>query len=114
MADCFIFDNGGTVSIGYHVDTSIPLDDVARRAVPPGTPFHLIARADIPQDRTFRAAWVLDQKKISVDIVKARVVTAARLSASSVDASRRASIQAQINAATTVDQMRSLIDKESL
>lgn len=36
------------------------LDELARRVVPCGTPYKLISRADIPTDRTWRNAWVLE------------------------------------------------------
>lgn len=36
------------------------LDELAKRVVPHGTPYKLIHHSDIPKDRTWRNAWVLD------------------------------------------------------
>ena len=38
----------------------LPLEDVAAKDVPAGTPYLLIDANDLPTDRTFRAAWTAD------------------------------------------------------
>jgi hypothetical protein len=38
----------------------LPLEDVAAKDVPAGTPYLLIDASDLPTDRTFRAAWTAD------------------------------------------------------
>lgn len=38
----------------------VPIEIVARKDVPPGVPYRIISVADIPEDRTFRAAWEAD------------------------------------------------------
>jgi len=35
-----------------------PLEALAAKDVPPGKPWKIVDVADIPSDRTFRAAWV--------------------------------------------------------
>jgi hypothetical protein len=37
-----------------------PLEEVARKDVPAGVPFKIIDTVDVPDDRTFRAAWEAD------------------------------------------------------
>ena len=37
------------------------LDELARKVVPHGTPYKLVHHSEIPTDRTWRNAWVLDQ-----------------------------------------------------
>ena len=38
----------------------LPIEDVAQKDVPAGVPYMLADIADIPDDRTFRAAWEAD------------------------------------------------------
>lgn len=38
----------------------LPIEDVAAKDVPAGTPYMLIDAIDVPTDRTFRAAWEAD------------------------------------------------------
>ena len=38
----------------------LPIEDVAAKDVPAGTPYRFIDAADLPTDRTFRAAWEAD------------------------------------------------------
>jgi hypothetical protein len=49
------------------------LDRCIARAVPPGAKdLRIATRAEIPQDQTFRDAWVLRNGKPQVDMAKAR------------------------------------------
>jgi len=36
------------------------LDELAKRVVPCGTPYKLVHHSDLPTDRKWRNAWVLD------------------------------------------------------
>ena len=38
----------------------LPLEQVARKDVPAGVPFKIIDTVEVPDDRTFRAAWEAD------------------------------------------------------
>ena len=51
---------GGIAVISPAPDCGIPLEEIARKDVPAGVPYMLVPEADIPQDRTFRAAWTAD------------------------------------------------------
>lgn len=38
----------------------LSLEETAAKDVPAGTPYRIVSVADIPSDRTFRAAWTAD------------------------------------------------------
>lgn len=62
MTKAIIYPNDSGISI-IHPTGEIPLEDVARKDVPVGVPYLIIDAADIPTDRTFRAAWTADFSK---------------------------------------------------
>jgi hypothetical protein len=39
---------------------TLPVEEVARKDVPAGVPYLIIADSDIPADRTYRDAWQAD------------------------------------------------------
>ena len=39
---------------------ALPVDDVARKDVPPGVPFRIVDASEIPSDRSERDRWVAD------------------------------------------------------
>lgn len=58
--DRIIYPNpDGTISIVVPTG-ELPTADVALKDVPAGVPFLFATTADIPSDRTFRAAWEAD------------------------------------------------------
>ena len=48
------------ISVIIPADASLPLSYIAAKDVPTGVPFRLVDSADIPADRTDRAAWTAD------------------------------------------------------
>jgi len=38
----------------------LPIEEVAKKDVPEGVPFRVVDVYEIPEDRTFRAAWKAD------------------------------------------------------
>lgn len=50
-------DDGGVAVIIPAPDCGLTIDEIAAKDVPPGKPFKIVEAADIPTDRTFRAAW---------------------------------------------------------
>jgi hypothetical protein len=36
------------------------MHDLAKQVVPPGRPYKIVSHDDIPSDRTWRNAWVMD------------------------------------------------------
>ena len=50
-------DEGGVAVIIPAPDCGLTLDEIAAKGVPAGKPFKIVDVADIPTDRTFRAAW---------------------------------------------------------
>jgi len=51
-------DEGGLSVI--HPTGNLPIEDVAQKDVPAGTPYRIVADDDIPTDRIFRNAWEAD------------------------------------------------------
>lgn len=37
------------------------IEAIAKKDVPAGRPYKIVSAADLPQDRTFRAAWSVDE-----------------------------------------------------
>ena len=50
-------DEGGVAVIIPAPDCGLTIEQIAAKDVPAGKPFKIVAAADIPTDRTFRAAW---------------------------------------------------------
>lgn len=41
------------------------LEAIAAKDVPAGKPYAIVDAADIPEDRTFRAAWIIDEAALT-------------------------------------------------
>lgn len=55
-----IYPNGeGGVAI-IHPTGALPIEEVARKDVPAGTPYRIVNDEDIPTDRSSRALWTAD------------------------------------------------------
>lgn len=50
------------ISILVPADCGLTIEEIALKDVPAGTPYKIINRSDIPEDRTFRNAWEADFK----------------------------------------------------
>ena len=50
-------DDGGVAVIIPAPDCGLTVDEIAAKDVPEGKPFQIVDVADVPSDRTFRAAW---------------------------------------------------------
>ena len=50
-------DDGGVSIIIPAAECGLTIDEIAAKDVPAGKPFQIVDVADIPSDRTFRAAW---------------------------------------------------------
>ena len=50
-------DNGGVTILIPAPQCGLTLEEIAAKDVPAGIPFKIVDAADIPTDRTFRAAW---------------------------------------------------------
>ena len=56
-------ENGG-VSIITPTDEALSfmtIDEIAQKDVPTGLPYKIVEDSEIPTDRTFRDAWVVDE-----------------------------------------------------
>ncbi len=50
-------DDGGVAVIIPAAECGLSIDAIAAKDVPAGKPFKIVDVSDIPEDRTFRAAW---------------------------------------------------------
>jgi hypothetical protein len=50
-------DDGGVAVIIPAAECGLSIDAIAAKDVPNGKPFSIVDVSDIPEDRTFRAAW---------------------------------------------------------
>ena len=60
-------ENGG-VSVIYPTDEALSfmtIDEIAKKDVPTGLPYKIVEDSEIPADRTFRDAWVVDEASLT-------------------------------------------------
>ena len=50
-------DDGGVSVIVPAAECGLSIEEIAAKDVPAGKPYKIVDVADIPSDRTFRAAW---------------------------------------------------------
>lgn len=50
------------------------IEAIAAKDVPEGRPFIIVKASDVPSDRTFRDAWVIENKAVVVNLAKAKAV----------------------------------------
>lgn len=61
MDQRIIYPNADGLSVVIPIpDCGLSIDQIARKDVPQGIPYRIVAAVDIPEDRTFRAAWEAD------------------------------------------------------
>jgi len=69
--------DGALACVSLSVGT-LSLDEIAQKDVPGATPYHIVDAADLPADRTFRAAWEADCSQpntaITINTSKAREI----------------------------------------
>ena len=53
-------DDGGVSIIVPAAECGLSIEAIAAKDVPAGKPFKIVDVSDIPEDRTFRAAWEVD------------------------------------------------------
>jgi len=50
-------DDGGVAVIIPAAECGLTIEEIAAKDVPAGKPYKIVDVSDIPEDRTFRAAW---------------------------------------------------------
>ena len=62
MSKLIIFksEEGRAILVIPSPNCEIPVEEIARKDVPPGLPYHIIDRSQIPTDMTFYEAWEAD------------------------------------------------------
>ncbi|GAA2848531.1 hypothetical protein EDC40_101145 [Aminobacter aminovorans] len=59
--DRIIYPIGDGVAVVIPAEKSgLPVEEIARKDVPAGVPFKIVAAADIPVDRSLRGLWTAD------------------------------------------------------
>ena len=53
-------DDGGVTIVIPSPNCGLTIEEIAAKDVPAGKPYKIVDVADIPTDRTFRAAWEAD------------------------------------------------------
>lgn len=53
-------ENGGVAVIVPAPNSGMSIEQIAAKDVPAGKPYRIVSVSDIPDDRTFRAAWEAD------------------------------------------------------
>jgi hypothetical protein len=51
---------GGAILVIPAPNCGLSIEEIARKDVPPGCPYHIVDRSQIPIDMTFYAAWEAD------------------------------------------------------
>ena len=54
-----IYPSEGGVAV-IHSTGDLPIEQIALKDVPAGVPFLIIDESNVPEDRTFRDAWIAD------------------------------------------------------
>ena len=69
MSKVIIFqtDDGGVAIIHPTPDalTFMTIDEIAKKDVPTGLPYKIVADSEVPTDRTFRDAWTVDEATLT-------------------------------------------------
>ena len=50
-------DDGGVAVIIPAAECGLSIEEIAAKDIPAGKPYKIVDVSDIPEDRTFRAAW---------------------------------------------------------
>lgn len=128
-------DAGGVAVVFPALGNGLTLEQIAARDVPAGKTYVVVNNDGVPSDRTFRDAWVLRNSRVEHDMSKAKAIAhdhrrAKRAEAfapldieatipakaAAAEAKRQAirdadaALQTQIDAALTVDALKTLLD----
>lgn len=57
---CIAYPVAGGIAVIHPTSGDLTAEQIAKKDVPEGVPYRILAVSDIPTDRTFRDAWVLD------------------------------------------------------
>ena len=44
---------------------SMTIEEISQKDVPTGLPYKIVEDSEIPEDRTFRGAWVIDESTLT-------------------------------------------------
>jgi len=58
-------DEGGVAVIVPAPECPLSLEEIAKKDVPTGRPYKIVDVSEIPNDRTFREAWTVDESELT-------------------------------------------------
>lgn len=58
-------DEGGVAVIVPSANCGLTVEQIALKDVPAGKPYKIVEAADIPDDRTWRSAWTVDEADLT-------------------------------------------------
>tara|TARA_R100000149_G_C5826486_1_gene103729 strand:+ start:66 stop:296 length:231 start_codon:yes stop_codon:yes gene_type:complete len=62
----FIKEGATTITVGIPMDnTSLTVEEIAKKCVPTGKKYKIVDKEDIPSDRSFRNAWTVDEADLT-------------------------------------------------
>lgn len=76
MDKVIVFENDiGGIAVFFPVpDVTATINELATQVVPAGVPYEIIDRAAVPTDGAFRNAWDLADRKVVVNLTKAKAI----------------------------------------
>jgi hypothetical protein len=61
----YLNNEGGVSIIVPAFECGLTIEQIAAKDVPAGKPYKIVDVTDIPSDRTFRAAWTVDEEDLT-------------------------------------------------
>jgi len=55
----------GIINIILPIDSSLTVEEIARKDVPTGLSYKIVNVSEIPSERTFRDAWTIDDAELT-------------------------------------------------
>ncbi len=67
MKERIIYQNeeGGVSILTPASNCGLTLEQIAKKDVPAGKPYKIVDSSEIPSDRTFRNAWIVDESTLT-------------------------------------------------
>jgi hypothetical protein len=65
----------GTVAVIMPANCGMTIEQIAKKDVPAGKEYKIVAESEVPSDRMFRDAWEYVDGKISVNLTKAKEIS---------------------------------------
>jgi len=123
MSKIIYTQENGVVAVVHPSDQSLKemtIEEIARRVVPVGTTYSIVADSVIPADRSFRNSWVgvgigsTSETTITEDMTKAKELHKAKIRESRVDKFAELDVEYQRATETSADTSAIVAKKQAL